>query len=515
MVDYKRILQLRAEGVSQRGIADVLGCSRNTVAAAFLAARTRGVGWEDVAGLDSGEARRLLLGDAGGQGAGRPAPDFEKVHREMGRRHVTLTLLWAEYCDKCRAGGQAPYAYSYFTEQYRTWAQVTGATMRMVRSPGEAVEVDWAGDPMAYADAATGEPREAWLFVAALPYSAYAYVEAFADMRLGSWVDAHVAAFEHFGGAARILVPDNLRAGVSKADRYEPALNPAYARCAEHYGTAVVPARVGRPRDKSLAEGSVRHVAYRVAAALRDRRFVGLAELNEAVFEETGRLNAKPFQKREDSRLIVFERDERALLRPLPKTRFELADLRKAKVGPNYHVQVLANFYSAPSRLIGQTLDVRVTSHTVELFDGPERVASHPRLKAARGAYSTVREHMPAAHRHQLADWSPARFEQWAATVGPFCVQVVQAVLASHKIVEQSYRSCLGLLSLAKKNGGKPRLEEACRRALDAAPNPSYTLVKKIWSGVPDTPPRPPAAPLGAKGFVRGAGYYARGGAQR
>jgi hypothetical protein len=233
-----------------------------------------------------------------------------------------------------------------------------------------------------------------------------------------------------------------------------------------------------------------------------------LAELNEAVFEEVARVNAKPFQKREDSRLIVFQRDERQRLRPLPGTRFELAELRKAKLAPNYHVQVETNFYSAPSRLIGRTLDVRLTSHTVEVFDGAERVASHPRLKGAKGRYSTIPEHIPPAHRHQLADWSPARFEQWAATVGPFCVQTVQAILASHKIVEQSYRSCLGLLSLAKKTGGAARLEEACHRALDAAPNPSYTLVKKIWAGCAETRPQPAPEPLGGKGFVRGAGYY-------
>ncbi|MDR0591992.1 MAG: IS21 family transposase [Bifidobacteriaceae bacterium] len=512
MVDYKRILRLRSEGVSQRGIADALGCSRNTVAAAFGAAKAKGIGWEEVAALDSGEARRLLLGEPRGPRAGRAAPDFAHVHQEMGRAHVTLQLLWTEYAVKCRASGQTPYAYSYFTEQYRMWVQASGAAMRMARDPGESIEVDWAGDPMVFADPATGEPRQARVFVAALPYSAYAYVEAFADMKLPAWIEAHVHMFEFFGGAARLLTPDNLRSGVSKSDRYEPALNPAYARCAEHYGTAVIPARVKHPRDKSVTEGSVRHIAYRVAAALRDRRFVGLAELNDAVFEETARLNAKPFQKREDSRLIVFERDERARLRPLPTTRFELAELRKAKLAPNYHVQVETNFYSAPSRLIGRTLDVRVTSHTVELFDGTERVASHPRLKGAKGRYSTVPEHMPPAHRHQLADWSPARFEQWAATVGPFCVQAVQVILGSHKIVEQSYRSCLGLLSLAKKPGGAARLEEACRRALDAAPKVSYTLVKRIWADCPVAAPPPAPGPLGAKGFVRGAGYYNREG---
>lgn len=380
--------------------------------------------------------------------------------------------------------------------------------MRIQRNPGESIEVDWAGDPMVYADPLTGEQKQAWVFVAALSFSAYAYVEAFGDMTLGSWIDAHVHALEHFGGAARLLIPDNLRTGVSRSDRYEPALNPAYARLAEHYGTTVIPARVKRPRDKPVVEGSVRFVAGQVAAVLRNRQFVGLSELNDAIFDEVAVINARPFQKREDSRQIVFERDEKPLLQPMPSVRFELAELRKAKAGLNYHVQVDRNFYSVPARLIGQSLDVRVTSSSVEVFDGVERVASHPRFKGVTSRYATLPAHMPAAHRNQLVDWTPERFEQWAATVGPNTVAAITAILASRKIVEQSYRSCLGVMSLAKKPGGITRLEDACARALAATPGPSYTLIKKLWTGWTPPTEAPPAPSLGGAGFVRGADYY-------
>jgi transposase len=379
--------------------------------------------------------------------------------------------------------------------------------MHVQRSPGESIEAGWAGDAMSFADPLTGARADAWLFVAALSFSAYAYVEAFTDMTLGSWIDAHVHAFEAFGGPARLLVPDNLRTGVSRSDRYEPALNPAYARLAEHYGTAIVPARVRKPRDKPVVEGSVRFVASQVAAVLRDRRFVGLAELNEAIFDEVAKINARPFQKREDSRRIVFVRDEKPLLRPLPPVRFELADLRKAKPGPNYHVQVDRNFYSVPSALIGQSLDVRVTSHTIEVFAGTERVACHTRLRGVRGRYSTLTGHMPAGHRHRLTDWTPQRFEQWAATIGPDTVAAIQAILASRKIAGQSYRSCLGVMSLARKPGGMARLEDSCGRALAATPSPSCTLIKKLWAAWQPGDP-PPAASLGGKGFVRGSRYY-------
>jgi transposase len=338
-------------------------------------------------------------------------------------------------------------------------------------------------------------------------------VEAFTDMTLGSWIEAHIHAFETFEGSARLLVPDNLRTGVSRSDRYEPALNPAYARLAEHYDTAIVPARVRKPRDKPVVEGSVRFVANQVAAVLRDRRFAGLAELNEAIFDQVAEINARPFQKREDSRWIVFQRDEKPLLTPLPPMRFELADLRKAKVAPNYHISLDRNYYSVPSKLIGQSLDVRVTSRTIEVFDGAERVACHPRFTGVRGRYSTVTSHMPAGHRHRLAGWSPQRFEQWAATVGPNCVAAIQAILASRKIVEQSYRSCLGVMSLAKKPGGMVRLEQSCGRALEATPSPSYTLIKKLWATWQPVDP-PPVASLGDAGFVRGSGYYGQGGGQ-
>ena len=507
MVDYKQILRLRAEGVSQRGIADVLGCSRNTVAAVFAAANAAGVGFGEVADLGADEVRHLLLPEPAKAVSDRVTPDFEHVHRELARPSVTLLLLWNEYVAGCRAAGGVPYRYSFFNEQYRRWVASTGASMHVQRSPGESIEVDWAGDAMPVADPLTGARADAWLFVAALSFSAYAYVEAFTDMTLGSWIDAHVHAFEALGGTARLLVPDNLRTGVSRSDRYEPALNPAYARLAEHYGTAIVPARVRKPRDKPVVEGSVRFVANQVAAVLRDRRFVGLAELNEAIFDEVAKINARPFQKREDSRRIVFVRDEKPLLRPLPPVRFELADLRKAKPGPNYHVQVDRNFYSVPSALIGQSLDVRVTSHTIEVFAGTERVACHTRLRGVRGRYSTLTEHMPAGHRHRLTDWTPQRFEQWAATIGPDTVAAIQAILASRKIVEQSYRSCLGVMSLARKPGGMARLEDSCGRALAATPSPSYTLIKKLWAAWQPGDP-PPAASLGDKGFVRGSRYY-------
>jgi transposase len=473
-VDYKKILQLDAAGVSQRGIADVLSCSRNTVAGVVSTAKTRGIVYDDVAGLEPTQVRAMFL-DGGERVSDRVAPDLEEVHREMARPNVTLQLLWGEYAVRVRDGGEIPYSYQRFTYLYRQWVQVTGATMRIERKPGERIEVDWAGDTMTYIDPGTGAERQAYLFVAVLSYSAYYYIEACADMTLPSWLDAHVAAFEAFGGVGRFLVPDNLRAGVSKADRYEPVLNPAYAQLADHYGTVVMPARVRKPRDKGQVENVVRFGANAISAILRNRRFVGLVELNAAIGEQVAALNAKPFQKREGSHREVFERGEQPLLVPLPGMRFELAELKKAKVAPNYHIQVDTNFYSVPHQLIGKRLDVRITSRIVEAFDGATRVASHPRVRDARGRYQTLAEHMPPAHRAQLRDWTPQRFTSWAEEIGPHTSEVIAAILTSKKIVEQTFRSAMGVLALAKKDGGTVRLEDACAKALSLCQRPRET----------------------------------------
>lgn len=421
---------------------------------------------------------------------------------------MTLQLLWGEYAVRVRDGGGIPYSYQRFTHLYRSWAKITGATMRIERKPGERIEVDWAGDTMTFIDPGSGASQKAYLFVAALSYSAYYYIEAFADMSLVSWLDAHIAAFESFGGVGRFLIPDNLRTGVSKADRYEPVVNPAYGQLADHYGTVVMPARTATPRDKPMAENAVRFAANAINAILRNRRFVGLAELNAAIREQVATLNDRPFQKREGSRRQVFIRDEQPFLVPLPATRFELANLKKAKAGPNYHVQVDSNFYSVPFTLIGKQLDVRVTSHLIEVFDGATRVASHARLRGVRGRYQTMPEHMPAAHRAQLQDWTPARFTTWAGEIGPHTATVIEAILASRKIVEQSYRSCLGVMALVKKAGGATRLEDTCAKALTITPAPSYTLIKRLWAAWEPSPAAPPRS-LGDAGFVRGAHYYA------
>lgn len=511
MVDYKRILALMREDVSQRGIADALPCSRNTVASVLAAATALGVGFEEVRDFDNAEIKALLFPAPEEKASPYVKPDFDFIHKELARSGVTLQMLWGEYSALCRASEKPAYQYSFFCEQYRRWAQITKATMHISRIPADICEVDWAGDTMSYLDSVTGEAKKAYLFVASLTYSTYSYVEAFSDMKLANWIDAHIHAFTFFGGTTRLLVPDNLRTGVSRADRYEPALNALYAQMAEHYGTTIIPARVRAPKDKPVAEGSVGYIAGSINATLRNRRFIGLDDLSEAIAAELTRLNAKPFQKREGSRLAIWRRDELPRLRTLPAIPFEPTELRKAKVGPSYHVCVDKNFYSVPCGAIGKTLDIRLTSRLVEVFEGTSRLCSHVRLHDSQNAYSTIEEHMPDEHRDYLSSWNPARFRNWAASIGPSTTLAVSAILNSRKVKEQSYRSLLGLLSLGKKDGGKSRLEQACEIALEMSSSPSYTMIKRLWTECKDSYEPKAQTTLGDKGFVRGSEYYSQG----
>jgi hypothetical protein len=417
-------------------------------------------------------------------------------------------MLWNEYATDCRQKGELPYQYSHYCSLYGKWADTTKATLRIPRKPAEQIEVDWAGDTMDVIEFGTGLLVSAYLFVAALTYSAYCYVEAFPNMKLANWIEGHIHAFGSFGGTARLLIPDNLKVGITHPDRYEPALNPAYAQMAEHYATTVIPARVRRPKDKPVAEGSVSAIAYTIMGMLRNRQFFSFMELNEAIKEECEKLNAKPFQKREDSRLIVFLRDEKPLLNPLPAFAFELSEPKCTKVAPNYHIQVYGCFYSVPHTYIGKTLDVRITLRLVEIFDGDTRVASHGRLLDNTGRYQTVPEHMPKKHREYLRDWTPERFTDWAGEIGLNTLGAIEAILASKKIVEQAYRSCFGVMALAKKDGGAKRLEWACEQALIISPAVNYQQIKRIWANFSEDDIKEELPSLGDKGYVRGSGYY-------
>lgn len=507
MKKYREILRLHEQGLSGRSIAAGCGCSRNTVAKVLEQAQALGISHAD--GMSEIELESALFGEKGQAGQYRP-PDYEHVHREMAKSGVTLRLLWNEYCEGCRLAGEVPYMYTQFCLHYRDWAGRTKATMHIHHKPGEKMEVDWAGQSMHLRSNVDGGEIPVSIFVAVLPCSGYAYAEGFLSQNLESWISAHVNAYRFFGGATRILVPDNLKTGVTKVDWYTPAIHRTYQELAEHYGTAVIPARVRKPKDKPSVEGAVGVVSTWVIAALRRQRFFSLAELNLAVREKLDAFNTMPFQKKSGCRREAFE-EEREYLLPLPGQPYELAEWKVVTVQLNYHVAVQKQYYSVPYEYIKQKVDVRITKNMVEIFYGGNRVASHVRLHGRDGQYRTVTDHMPPNHQKFL-EWDGDRFRKWASSIGESTGMVVNAILSSYTVEQQGYRACMGLLKLADKYS-VARLEAACNRALSYTPNPGFKSIQNILKTGSDKleqESRPDAS--SAHGFTRGAAYYGRKG---
>ena len=508
MTDYREILRLASKGLSRTSIGVALGYSRNTVADVLRRAQAEGLDFPLPKDMGDRELANLLFPKKQKE-VNRRMPDCEKVHRELGNKGVTLTLLWEEYCNECRENGEIPYAFTQFRYYYHRYAQTEKATMRLNHKPGELMEVDWAGQTAAVIDSMTGEVITAYVFVATLPYSGYSYVEAFPNQNQESWTTAHIHAFEYFGGAPRILTPDNLKTGVDKADKRLPVINKSYNELAEHYGSVVIPTRVRKPKDKPSVEGTVGLITTWIIAALRTQKFFNFADLNEAIFRKLKAVNEKPFQKKPGSRLTVFLEEEQEHLNPLPNERYELAVWKKLIPGFNYHIEVDRSFYSVPFEYIKHEMDVRITPSVVEVFYNNLRVCSHFRVSGKPGQYRTTPEHMPEKHKART-EWNSERFLSWAESIGTNTKTVIGAILSSHKVEQQGYRACMGVLKLADRHG-KARLEAACEKALSYTPTPSYKTVDTILkSGSDKLIKSQPKSVDETHSFIRGADYYGR-----
>lgn len=403
MRKIKEILRLAELGLARREIGRSLSVSPTTVGDVLRRAEAAGISWPAAKGLGEQTLDARFYPPPAPSRVPRPEPDPEKLHRELARKGVTLQLLWLEYKAEHPEGLQ----YTQFCERYRRWRRKADVVLRQEHKAGEKLFVDFAGQTVPIVDRTTGEVREASIFVAVLGCSNYTYVEATWGEDLRSWLAAHVHCFAALGGVPRTMVPDNLKSAVSDADYYEPDLNPAYAELARHYGCSVAPARARKPRDKAKVEAGVLIVSRRILAAVRDRRFFSLGELNEYLAAETARLNETPFQKLEGTRQSLLESLDGPALLPLPLAPYEFAQWKRARVGIDYHVEFEKNFYSVPYQLAREEVEVRATMGVVEILFRGTRVASH-RRRFGRGEYSTLPEHMPESHRRYL-EWSPAR----------------------------------------------------------------------------------------------------------
>jgi transposase len=461
MRKIREYLRLRFEGgLSARQIAASLQVSRSSVGEYERRFAAAGLSWPLPDALSDRELERRLFPPPPAVPAdARVVPDWAVVHQELRRPGVTLMLLWEEY----RAAHPEGFGYSWFCKRYEAWSGALDVVMRQTHRAGEKLFVDYAGQTVEVVDPASGEIRTAQIFVAVLGASNYTYAEATWSQGLSDWIGSHVRAFAYFDGVPAILVPDNLRSGVSKAHRYEPDLNPTYLELANHYGLAVVPARVRKPRDKAKAETGVQIVERWILAALRHQSFFSLSALNTAIAALLERLNQRPFRKLPGSRRTAFETIDRPALRPLPLTPYVYATWKRVRVNIDYHVEVDGHYYSVPYTLVKQALDVRLTEHTVECFHQRQRIASHVR-SPLKGRHTTIAEHMPKAHR-EFAEWTPERLVRWAEKTGPATAGVIGHIMANRPHPQQGFRSCPGILRLGERYGND-RLEAACARAL-------------------------------------------------
>ncbi len=446
----KLVLRLRAEGFSGRQIA-AQGMSRHSVAAVIEAADREGVGWDDIADLDEVAVYARLFPGRGEHESVHAQPDWPVVHRELARVGVTLKLLHGEYVDRCHAEGLTAMGYDRFCKNYSQHVLVAGAASRVGHKAGQSVEVDWSGPTMSLTDPVSGQGRRVFLFVGALPFSRYAFVEPTLDMRQDTWLRAHVTMFDRFGGSVPRIVPDNLKTGVIKHPAEgEVVLNDAYRELAAHYSAAVLPGRVRRPKDKASVENTVGNIATWVIAGLRDRRFATLAELRAAVYERVEAYNAEPFQKRPGSRQTVFEVEEKPLLRPLPTVPFEISRwVYGRRVQRNGHVVWEKNFYSVPYAHIGRSVDLRVTDTTLEVYAGQQRLTSH--VLAPPGVVNEYRTHdadLPEGPRYR--QWDAARVREWAGRVGEHALTVVNRIFESVPVDEQGLDAALAVLRLTR-----------------------------------------------------------------
>src|SRR5256884_1556381 len=505
MRQVHEVLRLKwAGGLSDRQFDHSLGLSRPPIAAYVQRAQAAGLSWPLPEGLDEATLNRLLFHPPPTKALFTPvAPDWATVHHELKRKGVTLFLLWQEYKTATPEGFQ----YSWFCQAYRAWASKLNLVMRQSHRAGEKLFVDYAGQGIPVVNGRTGEVHEVALFIAVLGASNYTYVEATWTQSLPDWIGSHVRTFAALGGVPDIVVPDNLKAAVIRAHRYEPALNRTYTDLAQHYGFAVIPARAAKPRDKAKVEVGVQVVERWMLARLRHPTFFALAAANAALAPLLATLNARPFKKLPGSRQALFETLDRPALRPLPAQPYEYAEWKLARVNIDYHVEVEGHYYSVPYALVKQQLEVRLSAQVVEIFHKGKRVASHQR-SPLKGRHSTVAAHMPKAHR-QYAAWTPQRLIRWAAHSGPATAQVVETILASRPHPQQGFRACLGIMRLGKSYGDA-RLEAACRRAIRIGAC-SYKSIESILKHDLDQQPLsgpPPAAPVITHGNIRGAQYY-------
>jgi transposase len=502
MRKIREVLRLKAGGFSKRRIAASLGISATAAMECVQRAWRAGLTWPLQEELSDDALEQRLYPPPTTKDEQRPLPNWAEIHRELKRPGVTLQLLWQEYREQHPGG----YAYSRFCDFHRAWEKRVSPTMRQAHIAGEKMFVDYAGTKLQVIDWATGEILTAELFVAVLGASSLTYVEATWTQSLPDWIGSHIRAFRYFHGVTAMIVSDNLKSGITKACFYEPNVNRTYQEMADHYDTAIVPARPKKPRDKAKVEVGVQIATRWVTAKLRKRTFFTLAELNAAIRDCVEQINNRVTRHLGASRRSLFEQIERSALKSIPATEYSFAYWKQCRAGIDYHVEIDKHYYSVPYTLVRQELWASYTASTVEVFHRGKRVAVHRRGPPNRG-HTTLPEHMPSSHR-RYADWTLGRIMREAAETGPNTTALVEIILREKRHPEQGFRSCRGIVKLVGRFP-RERVEAACERAL-AVGTRSFSSVKSILATKLDRkrPEKTADGPAIVHGNIRGPNFY-------
>jgi transposase len=477
MSKIRQILRLYTQGESKRKISETTGIARNTLKKYILQFMEMRLTMEAINEMDD-QALDLFFGSVPEP---PPSDRYEKLQallpvyeKLIKRKGVTVTMLWQKYRETCPDG----YALTQF---FRYWTLYVGKhrpVMHMEHKAGDKTYIDYAGHKLSLTDEQTGEIKPVEVFAAILGCSQLMYAEGMLSQKKEELVQGCENAFHYFGGVTAAIVPDNLKSAVTKSSKYEPTINETFAGFAEHYHTAVLPARAYRPKDKSLVEGMVKIIYRCIYAALADKVFFTLEALNEAILEALEKYNCALMNGRDYSRRQQFEEIERAALQPLPQYRYEFRQQAMVTVMKNGHVCLGADkhYYSVPYRFIGKKVKIQFTTQLIEVFYHYEKIASHPR-EHRKYQYTTSNEHLASAHRY-VTDWTPEKFIEQARAIHEDLAIYITHVLEGKQHPEQAYKSCAGILSLSGKVG-QDRLVNACRRA-ESYGVYNYPIVQQI-----------------------------------
>ncbi len=462
MTKVREILKLKHDmQLSVRDIELATGISKSAVASTLTKAKETGLRFDELLSLED-KALVAKLYPSTPTSKEKAEPNLEYIYQELKKPNVTLMLLWEEYKSKYPNG----LMYTQFCERYRDFKKSNQITMHKEHKAGESMEVDWAGKSLWYKNIKTKTDQKAYIFVSVLPASSYPFVRAYDDMTLKSWMDAHIRAFEFYGGTPKVLIPDNTKTAISKTDNYDPVCNQTYKEMASHYSIAIIPARPAKPKDKGADEGMVKIVSQRILAALRNRQFFSLADINTAISEELEKLIQRPFQKIPCNRQDAFLAIDKPALTALPSSRYEFASWFNARVGSDYHVECNGHFYSVPYVYANKMVSLRVTDTTIEIFDDYKRICVHTvKGNTLFERYTTIVEHMPEEHRAVMSHPTEYYVDR-AENIGPNAKRYIEEILSQKNFPQEAHKTCNSTLKICEELP-KERAEELFMEALD------------------------------------------------